>query len=90
MKILIRQFMLKNYFFRVAHVDVRSWLYGPPTKNVAHPWSTLSRSRRLKHTPFTKKNVLNKIHAKAACTVNYYLTEVLRWELYNSWPTSVP
>jgi len=29
---------------------------------------TLSRSRRLKHTPFTK-NFLNKIHAKATWTV---------------------
>jgi len=64
MKILIRQFMLKNYFFRVAHVDVRSWLYGPPTKNVAHPWSTLSRSRRLKHTPFTKKMFSTKLTQK--------------------------
>jgi len=23
----------------VAHLDFCSWLYGPPTKNVAHPWS---------------------------------------------------
>jgi len=37
-KILIRQFMLKNFNFRVAQLDVWSWLYGPPTKNVAHPW----------------------------------------------------
>jgi len=22
----------------VAELDVLSWLYGPPTKNVAHPW----------------------------------------------------
>jgi len=29
---------VKNEIFRVAQLDVWSWLYGPPTKNVAHPW----------------------------------------------------
>jgi len=28
---------MKNKIFRVAKLDVWSWLYGPPTKNVAHP-----------------------------------------------------
>jgi len=30
---------MKKLHFCVAQPDVWSWLYGPPTKNVAHPWS---------------------------------------------------
>jgi len=38
MKILIPTVYVKKLKFRVAHLDVWSWLYGPPTKNIAHPW----------------------------------------------------
>jgi len=31
---------MKTLIFRVAQLDVWSWLYGPPTKNVAHHCST--------------------------------------------------
>jgi len=42
--------------------------------------STLTR--RSKVTPFIKKNVLNEISRKSNLN---HTTEVLRWELYNSY-----